>query len=166
MQIEWLEIRTSLTDAIRVALPLQIQKTAGDRIAGICLLMDACYGSSGLYLLTESAARTLGTNAFEMIGDWPISTDWNLNDNYSQAYAKHWGKWADWFNEHMNDFDDSFREEVFEKLIQISCEAMREVELAGHLSTFSKTKDFKIIIAEHDEPIQSSLERYKQFVNT
>jgi hypothetical protein len=59
----WSEILESLAAAIGAALPLQLAKAKGERIAGVGLDMDAYYGSAGLYLLPESAARKLGVTA-------------------------------------------------------------------------------------------------------
>src|SRR4051812_19996982 len=73
----WSEVRESLTAAITAALPLQLRKAAGERISGLGVHMDAYYGSAGLYLLPESAARRGGARTARNIGDWPISTDWD-----------------------------------------------------------------------------------------
>ena len=67
----------------------------------------------------------------------------------------------------MNDeLDGKDGDKAFRGLLQITCEAVRELELAGLLDSIPKTEDFKIIIAEHDEPNILGLERYELFVRT
>jgi hypothetical protein len=51
-------------------------------------------------------------------------------------------------------------------LLRVACEAMRQVEADGSRTEFPKTKDFKIVIAEHDEPDELAIERYNLFVMT
>jgi hypothetical protein len=162
----WSEIRESLTAAIRAAPPLQLRKAAGQRIAGIGLHVDAYYGSAGLYLLPEVAALALNPRAVDNLGDWPISTDWVPADDYAQAFAAHWGKWATWFNEGLDDFDKAGWAEKFRGLLRVACEAMRQVETAGVFETIPKSKGFKVIIAEDDEPGELALERYTLYVKT
>jgi len=165
-QLTWSEIRDALTAAIRDALPLQVRKVSGERIAGVGLHMDAYYGSAGLYLLSESAAHSLSPKAADNIGDWPISTDWKLQEDHAQAFAAHWGWWDQWFHDHLDDFDEASGVEKSRGLLRIACEAMRAIELAGHFDAFPKTAEFKVIIAEHDEPDHFSVERYGLFVRT
>ncbi|MFH1268311.1 MAG: hypothetical protein ABIK89_21535 [Planctomycetota bacterium] len=161
----WSDVRDSLTAAIRTALPLQLDEAKGDRVAGLGVHMDACHGSAGLYLLPESALRTMNPSYVDNIGDWPISTDWNPDDDHSQAFASHWGKWDDWFHENLDEFDKHGGDEWFRRLLLVACEAVREVESSGLLD-FPKTEDFRIIIAEHDEPDELALERYSIFIET
>lgn len=161
----WAEVRESLTSAIRDALPLQVGKASGERIAGVGLHIDAYYGSAGLYLLPESAALSLDQNAVSNIGDWPISTDWVLTEDHAQAFLSHWDRWDQWFRNHLDDFDESNGDKGH-SLLRIACEAMQQIEAEGLLNTFLKTDGFKIIIAEHDEPNILSLQRYNLFIRT
>lgn len=164
--VVWSDVRSSLTAAIRAALPLQLRKAPDDQIAGLGLHMDAYYGSAGLYLLPASATATIQPSAIDNLGDWPISTDWNLNEDHAQAFAAHWGQWDKWFHAHLDDFDKVGGHEKFRGLLRVSCEAMRDVELSGLLDLVPKSERFKIIIAEHDEPNELALERYDLFVRT
>jgi hypothetical protein len=159
----WLEVRESLTAAIRDALPLQIRKVRGGRVAGVGLHMDAYYGSAGLYLLPESAALAMGPQAAANIGDWPISTDWNVHEDHARAFAAHWGRWDEWFRDHL---DDATGAEKCRGLLRVACEAMRAVETAELLTAMPQTEGFRVIIAEHDEPNELALERYGLFVRT
>jgi len=162
----WDEIRASLATAIRAALPLQVRQAAGEAVAGVALHVDGYYGSAGLYLLPESAARDLGPGASDNIGDWPISTDWNPADDHSRAFAAHWDPWDQWFRDRLDEFDQEGGDEKFRGLLRTACEAVREVELAGDLDAFPRTADFKIVIAEHDEPDAMAVERYGLFRGT
>ncbi len=159
----WLDVRESLTAAIRDALPLQVRKVGGGRIAGVGLHVDAYYGSAGLYLLPESASRAMDPQAAANIGDWPISTDWNVREDHAQAFAAHWGRWDEWFRDHLDDLTEA---EKVRGLLRAACEAMRVVETAELLSANQKSEEFRIIIAEHDEPNELALERYGLFVQT
>ncbi|QDT52526.1 hypothetical protein Pan44_05380 [Caulifigura coniformis] len=163
-ELPWAEIRDSLMNAIRDALPLQVRKAAGERIAGLGLHIDAYYGSAGLYLLPESAAHKLDADALDNIGDWPISTDWVLSDDHSQAFSAHWKSWEDWFSTHRDDITDE--QDSQRGLLRIACEAIQRLENAGLFDGVPKTEDFKIIIQEHDEPTALGVERYRQFVRT
>jgi hypothetical protein len=162
----WSEVRESLTAAIRAALPLQVRKAEGERIAGLGLHIDAYYGSAGLYLLPEAAARSLSPAAADNIGDWPISTDWDLSEDHARAFAACWGRWDDWFHDHLDNLTDDENDEKFRGLLQVACEAMRQIEADGDLTELPKTEDFKIVIAEHDEPDDLALDRYNLFVRT
>jgi hypothetical protein len=163
----WSEVREALAAAIRAALPLQLRAAQGEPIAGIALDMDAYYGSSGLYLLTESAARALPPDAVDNIGDWPISTHWSLDADHAQAFALHWGAWEKWFYEHIDDpAADDEQKDKFRALLRVACEAMWDVGDSGDLAAIAKSDRFKIIIAEHDEPNALSLDRYELFVRT
>ena len=163
---EWSDVRNSLTDAIRAALPFQIKKANGERIAGLGLHFNACYGSAGLYLLPESAARNLGKGRVDNIGDWPISTDWDLNDDHSVAFTSHWQPWDDWFRDHLDDLPEPEVAEMTLQLHVVFCEAMRQIEVDGLLDAMPKTDDFKIIIVEHDEPYDLAVERFDLFKRT
>jgi hypothetical protein len=162
----WPEVRDSLTAAIRAALPLQVRKAEGERIAGLGLHMDAYYGSAGLYLLPEASARTLSLKAANNIGDWPISTDWDPSEDQARAFAASWGRWDDWFHDHLDDLTGTEQDEKFRGLLRVACEAMRRIEADGFLDNFPKTEDFKIIVAEHDDPDDLAVERYHLFVRT
>jgi len=162
----WSEVRESMTAAIRAALPLQVRKAEGERIAGVGLHIDAYYGSAGLYLLTEGAARALSPDAVNNIGDWPISTDWDQSEDHARAFAASWGRWDDWFHDHLDDLTGVEGNEKFRGLLRVGCEAMRRIEADGLLNSFPKTEDFKIIIAEHDEPDDLAIDRYNLFVET
>ncbi|MBL8851637.1 MAG: hypothetical protein JNG89_18280 [Planctomycetaceae bacterium] len=164
-QLNWSEIREALTSAIRDALPLEVQKTAGDRISGIGLEVDAFYGSASLYLLPESAARDLSPEERDNLGDWPIST-WESESDYAPAFAAHWGVWETWFYDHVDDFDDDESVAKGRALLQAGCEAMQAIESEGLLDSLPQSEGFKIIIADHDEPRHLSLERYELFVKT
>jgi hypothetical protein len=113
--------------------------------------------------LPESAARELPPDAVNNIGDWPISTDWKLDDDHSQAFAAHWREWEKWFRDHREELDEMTGDDDFRGLLRVACEAMRQVELTGQFDAIPKTTDFKVIIAEHDEPNELSLERYGLF---
>ncbi len=162
----WSEVRQSLTAAIRAALPLQVRRAKGQRIAGLGLHIDAYYGSAGLYLLPEAVARTLSPTAANNIGDWPISTDWDPSEDHAGAFAASWGRWDDWFHDHLDDLTDDERDEKFRGLLRVACEAIRQIEAEGSLTELPKTEDFKIVIAEHDEPDELAIERYNLFVTT
>lgn len=162
----WAEVRESLTAAIRDALPLQVREAEGERIAGLGLHIDAYYGSAGLYLLPETAARTLSPEEADEIGAWPISTDWDRTRDHARAFAAAWDRWEEWFRNHLDDFDDDEGDETFRGLHRVACEAMQQIEAEGLLNAFPKTEDFKIIIAEHDEPNDLSIKRYELFVRT
>ena len=69
-----LELAT--TDALREWL-------AGDtasasQLAGICVDVDAYYGSAGLYLLTRDQLAEAGESIAAEPGDWKHSTYWDL----------------------------------------------------------------------------------------
>jgi hypothetical protein len=162
----WSEVRESLTAAIRAALPLQVPKAAGKRIAGLGLHIAAYYGSAGLYLLPEAVARTLSPVAAHNIGDWPISTDRDPSEDHARAFAASWDRWDDWFHDHLDDLSDDEKDEKFRSLLRLACEAMRQIEAEGSLKELPKTEDFTIIIAEHDEPDDLAIERYNLFVRT
>jgi hypothetical protein len=162
----WPEVCRSLTAAIRTTLPLQVGKAQGERIAGLGLHIDAHYGSAGLYLLPEAAARSLAPVAANNIGDWPISTDWDLSEDHATAFAASWGRWDDWFHDHLDDLTTEEQEEKFRGLLRVACEALRQIEADGLLESLPKTEDFKLIIAEHDEPDELAIERYNLFVRT
>jgi hypothetical protein len=162
----WAEVRESLAAAIRAALPLQLLGTQGDPIAGIGLDMDGYYGSAGLYLLTESAARALPPDAVHNLGDWPISTHWNPASDHAQVFTAHWGAWEKWFDQHLDDLSDDEQEYKFRALLRVACEAIWDVEVSGDFEAIRKSDRFKIIIAEHDEPNAFALERYDLFVRT
>jgi hypothetical protein len=162
----WPKVRKSLAAAIGAALPLQLRKAGSERIAGVGLHLNAYYGSAGLYLLPESAARALAPDAVDSLGDWPISTDWNPSDDHAQAFAAHWDKWDKWFSDHIDELDEAGEDERIRKLLRVACEAVRDLELTGLFDTLPKTEGFKIIIAEHNEPCDFSLERYSLFVRT
>ena len=174
----WNEVSASLAAAIRAALPLQVAKAGGERIAGLGLHIDGYYGSAGLYLLPESAARALGPGVRserekvlsapdpDNIGDWPISTDWDSTDDHAAAFAAHWDPWDRWFRDRLDEFDAEGGDEKFRGLLRTACEAMREVEQSGALDAIPRTEGFKIIIAEHDEPDEMAVERYPLFVST
>jgi hypothetical protein len=162
----WSEVCESLTAAIRAALPLQVRKAEGERIAALGLHIDAYYGSAGLYLLPEAAARSLSPAAADNIGDWPISTDWDPSEDHARAFAASWGRWDDWFHDHLDNLTDDEKDEKFLRLLQVACEAMRQIEADGYLTELPKTEDFKIVIAEHDEPDDLALDRYNLFVRT
>ncbi|MFN0055440.1 MAG: hypothetical protein ACKV0T_25110 [Planctomycetales bacterium] len=156
----------ALASAISAALPLQLRLAHGGPIAGVGLHIDAYYGCAGLYLLPDSQAKLLThTQRFEL-GDWPISTDWNLADDHAIAFAAHWRHWDHWFYTHLAALTDEENHAKSYELHRVACQAMQQVEAAGHLNTFPKTDDFRIIIAEHDEPIDLSLERYALFRRT
>jgi hypothetical protein len=161
----WDEVRHSLAFAIRAALPLQVRKAHGN-ISGLGLHVDAYYGSAGLYLLSEADRAKLSAIESQNIGDWPISTDWIPTEDHSQAFAKHWGRWDNWFREHLDGMSEEESSQKSRQLIRIACEAMRQVEVEGILCSFPRAEDFKVIIAEHDEPNDLSLERYGLFVTT
>jgi len=163
-ELPWAEIRDSLMKAIRDALPLQLRRAPGERIAGLGLHIDAYYGSAGLYLLTESAARKLDADALDSMGDWPISTDWVLSEDHSQAFAAQWRSWEDWFSAHQNDFTDE--QDSGRGLLRVACEAIQQLENAGLLDAVPTTEDFKLIVQEHDEPTALGVERYRLFVRT
>lgn len=162
----WPVVRAALTAAIREALPLQVAKADGQRIAGIGLHMDAYYGSAGLYLLPEAALHTLAPKVVNNIGDWPISTDWDPAEDHSQAFARHWEEWDQLFHDHLDELTDAEMDQKFRALLQVACEAMQEVEAAGLLAALPRTEDFRIIVCEHDEPEELGLERYGLFVRT
>jgi hypothetical protein len=162
----WPDVRESLTAAIKAALPLQLRKAAGERISGLGVHMDAYHGSAGLYLLPESAARRLGSKAARNIGDWPISTDWDPGEDHSLAFAAHWGRWDEWFHDHLDDLTEAEMDEKSRGLLRVACEAVREVDRSGLLDTIAKARRFRIIIVEHDEPDDMGLERYDLFLKT
>jgi hypothetical protein len=162
----WSEVRESLTAAIRDALPLQVDKAGSERVAGVGLHMDAYYGSAGLYLLPESAARALDPEAAANIGDWPISTDWDGREDHARAFSAHWGPWDRWFRDHLDDLTETEQSEKFRGLLRVACEAIRAVEVAGLFTEMPKTEGFRIIIAEHDEPNELAVERYGLFVQS
>jgi len=162
----WSEVRESLIAAIRDALPLQVRKAGGGQVAGVGLHIDAYYGSAGLYLLPESAARGMDPQTAANIGDWPISTDWNAHEDHALAFAAHWRRWEKWFSDHIDDHTKSEGDEIFRRLLRVACEAMREVETAELLSAIPQADGFRVIIAEHDEPDELALERYDLFVRT
>jgi hypothetical protein len=162
----WSEVRDSLTAAIRDALPLQVRKAGGERVAGVGLHIDGYYGSAGLYLLPESAAHALDPGAAANIGDWPISTDWDRDEDHARAFAAHWDRWDGWFHDHLDDLTQAEQSEKFRGLLRVACEAMRTIDVAGLLSAIPKTEGFSIIIAEHDEPNDLAADRYGRFVRT
>lgn len=162
----WPEVRESLAAAIRAALPLQLRKAPGERISGLGVHMDAYYGSAGLYLLPEAAARRLGSRAARNLGDWPISTDWDLSEDHSLAFAAHWDRWDEWFRSHLDDLTEAEQDEKSRGLLRVACEAIRDVETSGHLDAIPKARRFRIVIAEHDEPDRLALERYDLFLRT
>ena len=123
-QLDWPQIRDALTAAIRDALPLQIRRAAGDRIAGVGLHIDGYYGSAGLYLLPESAARALAPEGADYLGDWPISTDWNQSEDHAQAFMVHWRPWDQWIYNHLGDFDDEATMARGRELLRAGCEAV------------------------------------------
>src|SRR5438270_11544957 len=120
----WSDVRESLTAAIRAALPIQIRAAAGERIVGVGLQIDGHYGSAGLYLLPESAARALSREAADNIGDWPISTDWDPSEDDARAFAASWGRWDDWFHDHLDDLTAEEKDERPRSLLRVACEAM------------------------------------------
>jgi hypothetical protein len=162
----WTEVRESLTAAVRAALALQLRGTLGDRIAGIGLDMDGYYGSSGLYLLTERAARDLPPDTLDCLGDWPISTHWSRDADHAQAFASHWGAWERWFHDHLDNLSEDEHARKFRALLRVACEAVWDLEVSGDLQAIPRSDRFKIIIAEHDEPDALSLEHYDLFVRT
>lgn len=166
MHPHWPDVRKSLASAISAALPHQLRRVEGDRVSGIGLHIDGYYGSAGLYLLPESVARTMTPAGRDEIGDWPISTDWVLDDDHARAFAEHWQQWDDWFRDHLDDFTDSAAEQKGRDLLRAACEAVRDVETAGLFDSFPKADDFKVIIAEHDEPTELSVDRYGLFLRT
>jgi hypothetical protein len=142
-----------------------LRKVTAERISGLGVHVDAYYGSAGLYLLPESDARRLGADA-DNIGDWPISTDWDPGEDHSLAFASHWGRWDDWFHEHLDQLTEDEKDEKFRGLLRVACEAVREVERSGPLDEIPKDVGFRIIISEHDEPDEWGLERYDRFLKT
>jgi hypothetical protein len=102
----WPGVRESLAAAIRDALPLQVHQASCEHIAGIGLHVDAYYGSAGLYLLPQTAAHALGPKVSN-IGDWPISTGWDLTRDHAVAFAAHWRRWEDWFKDHLDGQTDA-----------------------------------------------------------
>jgi hypothetical protein len=162
----WSDVRESLTAAIRAALPIQVRKAAGERIVGVGLHIDGYFGSAGLYLLPESAARALSREAAANLGDWPISTDWDPSEDHARAFAASWGRWDDWFHNHLDDLTAEEKEVKPRSILRVACEAMRRIEADGLLDSFPKTEDFRCIIAEHDEPDALAIERYGLFVRT
>ena len=163
---DWSELRASLKAAIVAAIRFQMRRIGDERIAGFGLHIDGYYGSVGLYLLPESVARTMNSARRNNIGDWPISTDWNPNAEDAKAFAANWEKWANWFYEHCGKLDRVDGDEAFRGLLRIACEAVQDLEAAGFFEGVLKTQDFRIIIAEHDEPNALALERYGLFVTT
>jgi hypothetical protein len=163
---EWTEIKASLTEAIRAALPLQLNGVDGDRIAGVGLHMDSYYGAAGLYLLPEAAANGFDPTEVNNIGNWPISTDWDASADDAVAFASHWGQWSAWFDAHLEDLTEAENEEKARGLLRLACEAMRQIEADGLLDSFPKTDGFRVIIAEHDEPDEWAVERYGLFIRT
>lgn len=162
----WSEVCESLTDAIRAALPLQIREAGVGRVSGIGLHIDTYYGCAGLYLLPESAVHTIDPEWVDNIGDWPISTDWDRTKDHARAFAAHWGRWDNWFRDHLNYHTEAEGDEIGRELLRGACEAMRQNEAIGLLNSFPKAEDFKIIIADHDDPRDMYLERYDLFVRT
>jgi len=162
----WDDVRRSLVNAIKAALPLQIRRAGNGRVAGLGLHVDAFYGSAGLYLLPEDDARKLSAKDRDNIGDWPISTDWILSEDHSRAFAEHWGPWDNWFREHVECNSAFETDQIGRQLLRLACEAMREIETAGLLASFPKSADFKVIIAEHDEPVELCVQRYRLFLGT
>jgi hypothetical protein len=117
--------------------------------------------------LPESAARSLPPEDVDNLGDWPISTDRCGRDGseseHRRAFSGHWrdAEWhkrVEWFYGGRHDHP--------RRLLQAACEAMREVELSGLLDSFPKTDGFKIIIADHDELDEMSVDRYSLFLRT
>ncbi len=162
----WSEVGESMTTAIGAALPFQVRKARGERIAAIGLHIDAYYGSAGLYLLPEAAARAISPESVNNIGVWPISTDWDPSEDHAGAFTASWGPWDDWFHDHLDDLSIAEHDEKTRALLRLACEAMRQVEADGLLDSLIKTQDFKIIIAEPDEPDDFAIERYNLFVKT
>lgn len=163
---DWSQVRLSLEAAIRDALPLLVNKANGDRIAGVGVDIHTCYGDSGIYLLPESAALTMTQKLAISLGDWPLATYWSRTDDYSVAFEAHWGKWAKWFYAHCGQFDKDETEKVYNELIRVVCEAVRELEIEGLFDCMVRTEQFRIIIAEHDEPNEVALARYPYFLKT
>jgi hypothetical protein len=139
----WDEVRRSLASAIAAALPLQIRKAGKGPVAGVGLHVDAFYGSAGLYLLPEADAGKLSARELDNIGDWPISTDWVPSEDHSQAFAAQWGVWDKWFSGHLDELSTTEADQKFRQLLQVACEAMREVELDGLLDTFPQNGDIQ-----------------------
>lgn len=166
-QPKWDEVRQALTSAIAAALPLQLRVVAGEPIAGVGLHIDGLYGAAGLYLLPESAVSTVDPSARNNIGDWPISTDWESTSDHQRAFAEHWGPHEEWFYSHMDFGDDDDGVEYRTRcLLRSACEAVRGLEKSGLFETFPKTEKFQLIVAEHDEPEEMSVERYELFLRT
>lgn len=163
----WDEVRAALADAIRAALPLQVRAAGGGRIAGVGLHFDAYYGSAGLYLLPEAAAAlAMPPEVAANIGDWPISTDRDATADHAEAFDEHWGTWDDWSRDHVDALTDAEQEEQWARLPRVACEAMRQVDRDGLLAAFPRTPDFRVIIAEHDEPDELVVGRYDLFLRT
>jgi hypothetical protein len=162
----WSDVRESLTAAMRAALPIQVRKADGERIVGVGVHIDGYYGSAGLYLLPESAARVLSPEAVDNIGAWPISTDWDPSEDHATAFAALWVRWDDWFHDHLSELTAEEQDEKARSLLLVACEAMRLIEADGLLDNLPKAEDFRIIIAEHDEPDALAVERYGLFVRT
>lgn len=163
-RVPWAKIREALASAIRAALPLQIRKVAGERIAGLGIHIDGVYGDAGLYLLPEAAAQKLKPREANNIGDWPISTDWDATEDHSRAFAEHWEEWGKWFSDHVDDFNDEEGDKVLRGLLRVACEAIKSLESGGLLESIPRTKDFRVIIAEHDEPNDLAVRRYELFL--
>lgn len=174
--LNWAEIRDALVAAIRDALPLQLNRIPGERVAGLGVHIDGCYGSAGLYLLPESTAQTFNQAYQDNLGDWPISTDWDPSDDYSQAFARQWGIWNKRFHDRamasMNDEGEDLEDKdalvdpIFIGLLRSACEAVQRIEQGGLLDKMPKTEQFRIIIAEHDEPDDLCVNRYPVFLNS
>ena len=149
---DWEEVRDALIAAIRDALPLQLKRIPGERVSGLGVHIDACYGSAGLYLLPESTAQTFNQAYQDNLGDWPISTDWDPSDDHSQAFARHWHVWDRHFyalamtpmkvEDETPEDEDAPVDPIFFGLLRTACEAVQRIEHEGLLDNLPKTERF------------------------
>jgi hypothetical protein len=162
---DWSEVRASLASSIRAALPLQLaHQAAGERVAAIAVNVDIDYGGAGLYLLPESDWRDLAPEQVGDLDQWPISTDWDVDDA-SRAFDAHWGPWDKWYHDHFR-WDEGPWKELYRGLIRCACEALREVEAEGLFDVMAKTDGFQLLVGVTNESPQLTAQRYEQYRRT
>lgn len=164
-QLDWLEVRDALAEAIKEAFPIQVLRAPDDRIAGVGLYIDICYGQVALNLLPESALSKADV-AVNDLTSWPISTDWGLGEGHTEAFQLHWGRWDKWFSDLAGSLSDPGADPVLRGLLRVACEAMQVADVTGVFKATAKSETFRVVIHEEGGPFEMAVERYRLFVGS